>query len=299
METTTVWNNNEEIYDLDVVLFRGCFAAEKKIYYAELPDKGVIQFSSKKEYNEWLKTDPGTSEFWVEHVVEPVENAIQNCKTIIEGCHNALGGLSQRFFLSGPNNFRYGIATVKPYKGNRDPKHRPVWLQEARDWAVKHLFADIADGCEADDLVGIASVRNPQSVIISNDKDLGQLVGWHYNFVTKEGPYYVSPKDAKLFFYEQVIAGDSTDNIPGLEGVGPAGARRLLEGVSSPSEAENRALAAYREKYGKGEGDRRFLETGRLVKIRTSVEETLWEPKWVKLEIPHETNTDNPVDFPK
>src|SRR5688572_31643190 len=41
---------------------------------------------------------------------------------------------------------------------------------------------------------------------------------------------------------------------------------------------------SYRKRYGIPEGDRRFLETGRLVKIRQHEKEEIWTPKFVQLQ---------------
>jgi len=274
-----------EIYDGDTILYRGCFATEKRKYVAACADGSSMAFENKKDYNSWAKANPMPHEMWEDHQVEPVENAIHIVKQIIDGCHSAIGGLEQRFLLSGKNNFRYKIATIKPYKGNRDPAHKPVHLQEVREWAIKYLGAEVIDGKEADDGVGILATNAARGVcIISNDKDLSQLPGRHFNFVTKEA-FDVTKRQAGLYFFQQLISGDATDNIPGIEGIGYAGAIKILAGCSGVREAETRVLQEYRRRYGVPEGDRRFLETGRLVKIHTSSEEinNLWYPKYVEI----------------
>lgn len=58
---------------------------------------------------------------------------------------------------------------------------------------------------------------NEQVICVSNDKDLLQLPGWHYNFVNKTMTL-VSPLDGLRTFYKQLILGDKTDNIPGFDG---------------------------------------------------------------------------------
>jgi hypothetical protein len=274
-----------EIYDLDTLIYRGCFAAEKKNYVAASPDT-YLTFSSKKDYNVWSKgISRPDHELWIEHKVEPIENAIHIIKQIIDSCHEKIQGLEQRFFLSGKGNFRYKIATVAPYKGNRDPSHKPVHLEGVREWALKYLAAEVVDGAEADDGVAILATSNPESVIVSNDKDFKQIPGWHYNFVTGE-MFNVTEREAGLYFFQQLLTGDPTDNIPGIEGLGEVGASKILAGCSGVREAEIRVLQAYRDKYGADEGWKRFIETGRLVRIHTSRDEInkLWEPKYVTRE---------------
>lgn len=267
-----------ELYDLDTIIFRGCFATEKKRYHAVFPSGTSYEFENKTQYNAWKKMgDWGEHEVHCEHFVAPLEHAIQACNTIIEGCHNVLGGLEQRFFLSGQENFRTAIASVRPYKGNRDPKQRPVHLQAVREYYVRYHFATICEG-EADD--GIGSASNATSCIITNDKDLKQIPGWHYNFVTKELKY-IGKREAGLYFFQQLLSGDPTDNVPGIEGLGEAGAIAILDGCSGVREAETRVLQAYQKRYGVGEGNKRFLETGRLVKIKQHEKEGLWAPRFV------------------
>ena len=57
--------------------------------------------------------------------------------------------------------------------------------------------------------------ENPSCIIVSVDKDLNMIPGWHYNIVTNER-YLVHALDAQRNFYRQCIPGDTTDNIPGI-----------------------------------------------------------------------------------
>ena len=114
-------------------------------------------------------------------------------------------------FLTGQNNFRYDI--YPEYKANRKDKPKPVHLQACRDYLVEAWNAEISDGCEADDLIGIAATNceDPMAFIIcSIDKDLKMIAGNHYNFVTKER-VFVSPLDGLRSFYKQLILGDVSE----------------------------------------------------------------------------------------
>lgn len=271
------------IFDADVLLYRACFAAEHKDYIAEFPDGSTITYSSHKAYKEGVQDREHN--LWIDHQVEPIEHAIGNIKSAIEGICRKLGSVDRRFILSGETNFRHRVATIKKYKGNRDPAHKPVHLQAAKDWLIKYQFADVADDIEADDLIGILASEDPKnSVIISNDKDLRQISCWHYNWTKpEEGVKYIGKSDAGRYFYIQLLGGDSTDNIQGIKGIGPQKAAKILEGCRTPAECERTALAAFRRHYG-SRGDYHFLETGRLVRIRRSRDEGLWYPKHVELQ---------------
>ena len=121
-------------------------------------------------------------------------------------------------FLTGPGNFRYDIFPA--YKANRKDKPKPVHLQACRDYLVENWNAVISSGNEADDLIGIEATASDDMntyIICSIDKDLKQIPGNHWNFVTKER-VFVTPLDGLKSFYKQLILGDVSDNIPGYDG---------------------------------------------------------------------------------
>lgn len=126
------------------------------------------------------------------------------------------GALSYKAFLTGKANFRKEI--YPEYKANRKDKPRPVHLGACREYLIKHWNAQVIDGREADDELGIEQTAHElDSIICSIDKDLLQVPGYHYNFVKGE-QIFVSPYDGLRNFYSQIITGDATDNIPAFDG---------------------------------------------------------------------------------
>jgi len=104
------------------------------------------------------------------------------------------------------------------------------------------------DGYEADDVIGTLATRAAavglQAVIVSGDKDFYQLIGPQVALLNpgRRGPagveeQWVDPSNAVERLGvppEQVVdflalVGDSSDNIPGVRGVGEKTARKLLE----------------------------------------------------------------------
>jgi DNA polymerase-1 len=98
---------------------------------------------------------------------------------------------------------------------------------------------------EADDIIGTLSSRLHQAgvpvVIVSGDKDMMQLVGegvevWdtlkeqHYGPAEVKAKWGVGPQHIIDFL---ALTGDSSDNIPGLEGIGPKTAVQLIERYGS------------------------------------------------------------------
>lgn len=84
--------------------------------------------------------------------------------------------------LTGKENFRNDIAVTVPYKGNRKSE-KPVHYHLLREYLVDAWAATVSQGIEADDMLAIrATELGESSVIVSLDKDLDQVPGWHYNF---------------------------------------------------------------------------------------------------------------------
>jgi DNA polymerase I len=100
-------------------------------------------------------------------------------------------------------------------------------------------------GVEADDVIGtlacLATERGYQTVISSGDKDLSQLVNEHVTVIDTmndrkrdmagvEAEFGVPPR---LMVDYQTLVGDTVDNVPGVEKVGPKTAVKLLQEYGS------------------------------------------------------------------
>ena len=231
-------------------------------------------------------------------------------KTIINICE-ACGVQSPAYiFLTGTGNFRFDIATVKPYKGNRKGE-KPFYLPNVRMYLQAQYGAVVVNGMEADDALTITAGRyKPDEVIIaSRDKDLRQFpclqysweVGnqpeWGVEMVDEIGDIHVrrSTKTLKngepskaidkiwgtglMWFYTQCITGDTTDNIAGLEGKGAALAYEILHGLKTEKEMFLAVLLAYKGKYGEL-AEERLLEQGRLLYMCREMKDgkaVMWE----------------------
>lgn len=273
--------------DGDVIVYRAGFAAEHTFW--KFVHAGTErEFETRKAmlaHAEGLGLKPGQYVVETRREVEPVANALYNVRSIIRTTAEDLQADPKDdviVYLSGPTNFRMGIAVTKPYKGNRDPAHKPVHAAEIKAMIRREFHTVTSDGEEADDRIGIehyASWWNDgphTSVIATIDKDLDMIPGLHYNFVKREG-YYVSPDQAIWNFYKQILTGDTTDNIPGIDGIGPVKAARCLPPVGA---SELELFRAVEEKYREAFGDTardRLLESGRLLWIRRHDHEW-WNP---------------------
>ncbi|WP_309497228.1 DNA polymerase I [Sulfurovum sp.] len=130
------------------------------------------------------------------------------------------------------------------YKANRDPapddlvKQLPV----AIEWIEQMGFANLSrEGYEADDVITtvtkFAKEKGLKVRIVSHDKDLYQMIEdgqvEMYDSVKRAvvneqtciDKFGVHPKDFVNF---QAILGDSSDNVPGVKGIGKVGASKLI-----------------------------------------------------------------------
>ena len=189
-----------------------------------------------------------------------------------------------RLFLTGKNNFRY---TIYPeYKAHR-PKEKPFWLEKCRQYLIATFNAEVIDGQEADDALGIAQTED--TIICSIDKDLLMIPGRHYNFV-KDEFQEVTNDSGMLHFYMQCLTGDRSDNIKGIEKIGPKKAEKILAGCVTEQELFNAVRDAY-------SNDEEFLMNGRVLWIRRKENED-WKDRFNELvqEQTRGTSMENPEE---
>lgn len=188
--------------------------------------------------------------------------------------------------LTGKNNFR---KKVNPeYKANRKDKVPPVYLPNCREYLVENYNATITDGVEADDMLGWLQTKD--TVICSIDKDLKQIPGNHFNFVKLEFDT-VNPADGVKFFWKQMLIGDKTDNIYGIDGIGPVKASKLIDPCENEQECFERVYDLY-----KGDTER-FVSNAQCLWIMRK-ENTTWAEQ-VDLILPDQLQqeVDRQLDF--
>lgn len=195
------------------------------------------------------------------------EICILRCDKQMQDILYLLKAEQYKVFLSGSGNFR---KTLYPeYKANRKDKPKPKHLQLLRTYLTEHWNAVLANGCEADDLLGVH--QTDDTVICSIDKDLLQIPGTHYNWV--KGEFYEQNWLGGIrHFYEQLLKGDRTDNIPGVDGIGEKKASRYLEGCETEQEMYETCLGLYEQ-----DKERMWLN-GKLLWIWRK-ENDIWNPE--------------------
>lgn len=144
------------------------------------------------------------------------------------------------------SNFRY---TLYPeYKANRT-QPKPKYYDYLRGLLKTEYSAVETFGCEADDLMGMH--QEEDTCILTIDKDLNMIPGWHYNWV-KDDKYEVSRSESWYNFYTQLLIGDKgTDNIPGCPGIGAVKAAKLLHTDLDEDALYEIVAETYKEQYEK------------------------------------------------
>lgn len=169
--------------------------------------------------------------------------------------------------LGGPSNFR--VTLYPEYKANRSKSKstRPEWFLDLKsDIANEYSSCILTDNCEADDMIRVWSNQcikaEKDFVIVSVDKDLDCIAGKHYN--PRKSILYTVEKDyAEKHYWTQILTGDSTDNIPGLPGIGPKKAEKILE---LSNDYKKTVCKSYYEAYGE-KGYEYLVANGRLIHI--------------------------------
>jgi len=177
-------------------------------------------------------------------------------------------------------NFRYAIATSRPYKGQR--KEKPEWYERLCPVIEDYLrdawgFIRTPEGFEADDLCATLAMGLQDRVIVHTDKDLKQIPGNHFNPKTKEC-YTMSQHAAWAFLYKQIIEGDDTDNIEGIPGWGKVAAAKEIDPILQGSHERSfmlRTITAYAQAYeksGMSIAISKFWENYQLCKLVTDMD---------------------------
>jgi hypothetical protein len=251
------------IIDADPIVYRCGFASETPTYHLVMEgDEGVYEAvfapydgqTAGARMQKWIQDHPDDDVLEKEKVVhpEPESYAHQTVRTQIYSIEKECRSYYQvedfesiSVILSGPGNYRAGLATVFPYKGNRDPDHKPHWYQSIRNLLTREWGASVVHGREADDECSILAHGHRRVgsdyVIATIDKDLDQIPGHHYNYL-KQVFYANSVSDAATFFWQQCLSGDATDGVPGCFRVGELRAAAIVSGLCADAELEYGAV---------------------------------------------------------
>lgn len=168
--------------------------------------------------------------------------AILRCDKLMQDIIDATESTQYKAFLTGKNNFRKRINPE--YKANRKDTIPPRYLQQCREFLITEWNAEVSEGCEADDLLGINQTEN--SILCSLDKDLDMIPGLHYNWYRGD-IYEISEIEAIRHFYRQLLIGDRSDNIFGVDGIGKVKAAKLIDSLETEEEMYEKVYQLYND----------------------------------------------------
>lgn len=193
--------------------------------------------------------------------------------------------------------FRHEID--EEYKANRPPQPEelkvgiPLMKEMLKAWGIPCIEEH---GYEADDIIGtIANGANADDVdvmLVTPDKDFMQLVHDHIKMMkpdNKDGGFNIIDRDGVKKYFgvypEKVIdvlamIGDTSDNIPGVPGIGKKGAPKLIKKYGSLEAAIQDApnISGKRAREGLTEFAGQALQAKKMVTIKTDVPDVKdWE----------------------
>lgn len=172
---------------------------------------------------------------------QPVGAIYGFCAMLLHLLQNHMADVFTLVLDSGRDTFRAKMYEL--YKANRAPTpddlkaQFPLIQETCEAFGIKTVSRR---GFEADDIIATyaadLSDKNCQVEIVSSDKDLMQLItdnvcmfdAMHSRFINSEHvfeKYGVYPHQMTAL---QALMGDSADNVPGVAGVGPKTAAKLI-----------------------------------------------------------------------
>ncbi len=287
------------IMDFDSPLYGAATVLEDRYIIAkhissrrEKEFKNITEFKGKgrtpetlggwlKEENDKRGTDFKASDFKIVQKTRRNDIPLSKAKEFVNSSAESVKGKEWcgeiRYVISGKDNYRKDLNPL--YKANRPPK--PIMYLELREWFIDTYKDEviIADGCEADDILSIfgwwgynkalksGDYKDNNICLVYIDKDMKQIPGYFWNFRSKkEKPDWQTESKAAKSFWTQMITGDTSDNITGLEGVtkevrdkyhlrgksgtiGAVGASTVLSDCETKEDIEKKVLYLYNNYY--------------------------------------------------
>lgn len=212
-----------------------------------------------------------------------------NLRNFIKKYTDAYELESHKFFIGNTKHTQFRYKLDKEYKANRTDSKRPPLEKYVRSLLIAEHDAVICKKMEADDALGIVQCdmlsKGVDSVILTNDKDLDMIPGYHIDLdykrqvkykdkiVTRKAykhkeRYVVTDPGAlvmregggkkvligagKMWWCAQMLLGDSADNIPGMNKIsggpfGPVAVYEYLKGAKTFEECLQRVYALYKK----------------------------------------------------
>ncbi len=170
------------------------------------------------------------------------------------------------------DNFRYNIMdsvedpAVKGYKSNRAGMEVPDGLLHVYNYVFDLPNSVCIGGIEADDYCVYYGLQG--HVVAALDKDVLKSLPYAYNFGKQEWVEYTE-SERRLWFYRQIVTGDSSDGLRGAYRVGDKWVDKNLLETDTELELWTKCVTAY---FTKEQSLEEALATARAVNM------TQWSP---------------------
>ena len=176
-------------------------------------------------------------------------------------------------FSGSKGNFRKLITPV--YKANRKKQELPPLLNDMHQFVKDHYDSIWGYGIETDDMVArywkqiSDDIGRDEVMIVSIDKDYKQFPCLMYNYHYKHKEILdISEEEAMYNFYEQMIVGDTADNVNYFKGKGKKYAEKHFKDCTTKYQYTRKLYELFKQEY-KGKARQKFAECYHLLKLRT------------------------------
>ena len=176
-------------------------------------------------------------------------------------------------FSGSKGNFRKLI--TQKYKANRKKQELPPLLNEMHQFVKDHYDSIWGYGVETDDMVArywkqiSDDIGRDEVMIVSIDKDYKQFPCLMYNYHYKHKEILdITEEEAMYNFYEQMIVGDTADNVNYFKGKGKKYAEKHFKDCTTKYQYTRKLYELFKQEY-KGKARQKYAECYHLLKLRT------------------------------
>ena len=176
-------------------------------------------------------------------------------------------------FNGSRGNFRKLI--TRKYKANRKKQELPPLLGQMHEFVKQQYDSIVGYGVETDDMVArywkkiSEDIGRDEVMIVSIDKDYKQFPCLMYNYHYKHKEVYNISEDQAMYnFYEQMIAGDTADNVNYFKGKGKRFAEKYYADCHTKYQYTRKLYELFKQEY-KGKARQKYAECYNLLKLLT------------------------------
>tara|TARA_R110000744_G_scaffold377350_1_gene492271 strand:- start:1139 stop:1861 length:723 start_codon:yes stop_codon:yes gene_type:complete len=237
------------LIDADSLIFASCYRAKNDVNYEIYPDNFYtdLKDSINKFDEQYMK------------IINDLEE-LYTIESIVT-------------FNGSKGNFRKQITT--DYKANRKKQILPPLLHPMHQYVKDNYDSKFCFGRETDDLVAQYWKRltdefgRDEVMIISIDKDYKQFACLLYNYHYKHKVILdISESEALYNFYEQMVMGDTADNVNYFKGKGKKFAEKYFVDCRTKYQYTKKMYELFKLQY-RGKAKLKYIECYNLLKLRT------------------------------